>query len=64
MEGKCAHCGRQVKTGEEWVRAQLRTGCAVFHRACFIVLMKRHCESGTGHKRRKDRQPSEAAIER
>jgi hypothetical protein len=64
MEGKCALCSQQVKTGEEWIRAQLRTGCAVFHWACFIGLMKHHGETVTGQERRKEKPPAEAAIER
>jgi hypothetical protein len=40
VKRKCAFCGRKVKIAEDWVRAQLLTGCAVFHWACSLFFKK------------------------
>ena len=40
MKGNCARCGRNVRNGENWLRAHLWASTAVFHWACFIALLK------------------------
>jgi hypothetical protein len=60
VERKCAFCGRKVKIAEDWVRAQLLTGCAVFHWACFIALMNGEIASSRRNKRDRKRSHQNA----
>jgi hypothetical protein len=53
-----------VKPEEDWVRAQLWTGCAVFHWACFITLTNEHHKTGTGQATWKDKPLAEVPIEK
>jgi hypothetical protein len=60
VKRKCAFCGRKVKIAEDWVRAQLLTGCATFHWACFIALMKGETASSTRDRRHRKRSHQNA----
>jgi hypothetical protein len=42
--GECAHCGRNVRTDENYLKAHLWASTSVFHWHCFIALMKEHGE--------------------
>lgn len=46
MHGKCARCGRKVKSEDNWLKAHLWTSTAIFHWSCLIALMKAYGEAG------------------
>jgi hypothetical protein len=41
-QGNCGHCGRKVKSEENYLKAHLWASTAVFHWTCFIALMKQN----------------------
>jgi hypothetical protein len=36
----CGRCGKLVRQGSDFLRAQLHGACVLFHWACFIALMQ------------------------
>lgn len=44
-QGDCARCGRKVRSDENYLKAHLWASTAVFHWACFVVLMKERGET-------------------
>lgn len=43
-QGECARCARKVKSQENYMKAHLWAGTAVFHWTCLVALMRKRGE--------------------
>jgi len=48
-QGNGARCGRKVRSDENYLKAHLWVSTAVFHWACFVILMREQGETAAEH---------------
>ena len=51
----CGRCGKLVRQGSDFLRAQLHGTCVLFHWACFIALMRENNQPNADAKERSGR---------